>query len=152
MKNKTPAEKAWESMRSKSPAVKAHYATNRQTAAKKVAARIKAKQWEPEKVKYLHQLRGKATPNTCVVCGDSRPFVLQIHHVDPKREIEVILCANCHDIVRRSTLANLTNAYKRRIHTQTNKPQEPFKLTFDQNVAVKTKMNVFNRDKFRRNQ
>jgi NAD-dependent SIR2 family protein deacetylase len=114
MKNKTPAEKAWETMRSKLPAVKARYTINRQTAAKNVAARVKAKQWEPEKVKYLTQLKGKATPNTCVVCGDSRPFVLQIHHVDPKREVEVTLCANCHDIVRRSTLENLTNAYNTR--------------------------------------
>jgi len=112
MQNKKPPQKAWETIKNKPPAVRAGYTIRRKAGAKKAAAQVKGKQWQPEKVEYLKELREKATANTCVVCGDSRQFVLQIHHADPKKEIEVILCANCHDTVRRGTLDNLRDTHK----------------------------------------
>ena len=110
---KSPAKKAWETMRSKGPGVKAGYTKRRKEGAKKAAAKVKNRQWEPEKVEYLKELKEKAISNSCVVCGDSRPFVLQVHHVCPEKNIEAILCANCHDTVRRGTLENLREAHKR---------------------------------------
>jgi len=110
--NKTPAEKAWETMRKKPPRTKAIYTKHRRAGAKKAADKAKGRQWEPEKVRYLKELRGNAVLNTCIVCGDSRQFVLQTHHADRKREVEVMLCANCHDTVRRGTLEDLENAHK----------------------------------------
>ena len=110
MGNRSPAQKAWETMRSKSPGIKANYTKKRKDGAKKIAAKVKSKQWEPEKVEYLKELKEKAIPNTCIICGDSRPFVLQVHHSDPEKKIETILCANCHDTVRRGTLGDLKKA------------------------------------------
>jgi hypothetical protein len=57
------------------------------------------------------EVKEKAMPDTCVVCGDSRPFVLQVHHADPEKKIEVMLCANCHDTVRRGTFGDLREAH-----------------------------------------
>lgn len=112
MEEKSPAQKAWKTMRNKSPGKKAAYTKKRKEGARKAVAKVKNKQWELEKVEYLKALKEKAIPNTCVVCGDNRPFVLQVHHADPERKIEVILCANCHDTVRRGTLENLMKVYK----------------------------------------
>ncbi len=113
MGDKSQAEKAWETMRSKSPGIKAAYTKRRKAGAKKVAANVKSKQWEPEKVEFLKRLKRNAIPNTCAVCGNSRPFVLQVHHADPERKTEVILCANCHDTVRRGTFEDLRKAHER---------------------------------------
>ena len=107
MGNKNPAKKAWQTMRSKSPGIKSHYTRKRKYGAKKAATKVKLKQWEPEKVEYLKAIKEKALPNTCIVCGNNRPFVLQVHHADPEKKIEVILCANCHDTVRRGTFEDL---------------------------------------------
>jgi len=111
MEGKTPAQKAWDTMKTKSPGEKAWDTIRRKKGAKKGAAKIKAKQWEPEKVEYLKELREKAIPNACIVCGDTRPFILQVHHADPEKKIELKLCANCHDTVRRGTLEDLREAY-----------------------------------------
>ena len=112
MEYKSPAEKAWRTMKSKSPGIKAAYTKRRKRGAKKAAAKVKSKQWEPEKVEFLKELKTNAIPNTCAVCGDSRPFVLQVHHVDIEKEIEITLCANCHDIVRRGTIEDLKKAHR----------------------------------------
>jgi len=112
MEEKSSAKKAWETMRGKGPGTKAAYTKKRKAGARKAAAKVKNKQWEPEKVKYLKALKEKANPDRCIVCGDSRPFVLQVHHVDPEKKIEVVLCANCHDTVRRGTLEDLRKANK----------------------------------------
>lgn len=109
----TPAQKAWETMRNKGPGRKAAYTKKRRKGALKAASKLKNKQWEPEKVNYLQVLNEKAVPKTCVVCGDNRPFVLQIHHADPERKIEVIMCANCHDTVRRGTLEDLKKSHNK---------------------------------------
>ncbi len=112
MEEKSPANKAWQTMRGKGPGTKAVYTKKRKKGAKKAAAKVKEKQWELEKVEFLKALKEKAIPDTCVVCGDSRPFVLQVHHADPEKKIEVILCANCHDTVRRGSIDDLKNAQK----------------------------------------
>jgi sulfur relay (sulfurtransferase) complex TusBCD TusD component (DsrE family) len=112
MEDKSPAEKAWRTMKSKSPGIKAAYTKRRKQGAKKAAAKVKSKQWEPEKVEFLNKLKTNAIPNTCAVCGDSRPVVLQVHHVDTEKKIEITLCANCHDIVRRGTFEDLKKAHK----------------------------------------
>jgi DNA-directed RNA polymerase subunit M/transcription elongation factor TFIIS len=106
-KKSSAARKAWKTMRRKSSGIKAVYTKKRKEGAKKAAAKIKNKQWEPEKVAYLKKLNEKASPNTCIVCGENRPLALQKHHADPERKTIVILCANCHDIIRRGTLEDL---------------------------------------------
>jgi len=63
-------------------------------------------------MQYLKELKEKAKSDVCIVCGDSRSYVLQNHHADPEGQIEVKLCANCHDTVRRGTLENLKDAHK----------------------------------------
>ena len=98
-------------MRNKSSGIKAKYTKKRKEAAKKAASKVKNKQWEPEKIKFLLGLKNNSDQSTCIVCGDSRPIVLQAHHVDPKREDVVKLCANCHDVVRRGTLEDLKKAH-----------------------------------------
>jgi hypothetical protein len=113
MEDKNPGQKAWETMRNKGPGKKAAYTKKRKEGARKAVAKVKNKQWELEKVEYLKVLKEKARPNTCIVCGDSRPFVLQVHHADPERKTEVILCANCHDTVRRGTFEDLRKAHER---------------------------------------
>jgi hypothetical protein len=112
MEEKSSAQKAWETMRSKGPATKAAYTKKRKEGARKAAAKVKNKQWELEKVEYLKALKEKAMSDTCIVCGDSRPFVLQVHHADPEKKIEVILCENCHDTVRRGAFGDLRKAHK----------------------------------------
>jgi len=79
--------------------------------AKKVAAMVKDRQWEPKKVKYLLGLIEKAISDKCIVCGESRPAVLQVHHVDRDRKIKAKLCANCHDIIRRGTVDELKKVH-----------------------------------------
>jgi cytochrome c553 len=113
MEQKTPAKKAWETMRNTSPGKKAAYTKKRKEGARKAAAKVKNKQWEPKKVAYLKTLKEKANSNACVVCGDNRPFVLQKHHAHPEKKSVVTLCANCHDTVRRGTLEDLIKANKR---------------------------------------
>ena len=111
---KNPAAKAWETMREKSPAAQAVDTKNRKYGAIKAIAAVLEVNFERAKKEYLERLNRKATGGKCINCGDSRPSVLQKHHTDPKKKIEVILCANCHDIVRRGTLADLKDAHKRR--------------------------------------
>jgi len=113
MEEKSPAQKAWETMRNKSSGEKAAHTKKRKEGARKAATKVKNKQWEFEKVEYLKVLKEKACPNICVVCDDSRPFVLQVHHADPERKTKVILCANCHDTVRRGTFEDLWKAHER---------------------------------------
>jgi hypothetical protein len=108
---KSPAQKAWETMRNQSSSRKAVYTKKRKKSAKKAAEKLKNRQWELAKVKYLKMLKERTISNRCVVCGDNRPFVLQIHHADPDKKIEVILCANCHDTVRRGTFEDLKKAH-----------------------------------------
>jgi predicted HNH restriction endonuclease len=96
------AKKAWETMKSKGPGGKAHDTRRRKEGARKAVINIKAVQWENEKVELLKKWGEKAIPDTCIVCGDSRPFVLQEHHVEPESKTLVKLCANCHDLLRRS--------------------------------------------------
>ncbi|MEO0128563.1 MAG: hypothetical protein ABIL44_12560 [candidate division WOR-3 bacterium] len=110
MEEKNRTKKAWETMRSKSPGVKAAYTKKRKKGARKAAAEIQNKQWDSEKVNYLKELQKKAISGRCIVCGDSRPYVLHSHHVDRDTNEVVILCANCHDTVRRGTLENLKAA------------------------------------------
>jgi len=113
MEEKSPAKKAWETMKGKGSGKKAAYTRKRKEGARKAAAKVKNKQWEPEKVKYLKVLlKEKAISNRCIVCGDSRWFVLQGHHMGPEKKIKVVLCANCHDTVRRGTLEDLKEAHK----------------------------------------
>ncbi len=112
MEEKSSAQKAWETMRNKGPGTKSAYTKKRKEGARKAAVKVKNKQWEIEKVEYLKALKEKAMPDTCVVCGDSRLFVLQVHHADPEKKIEVMLCANCHDTVRRGTFGDLREAHK----------------------------------------
>lgn len=112
MTEKSPAKKAWETMKGASPAKKAHYTRRRQEGGGKAGKKAQKKQWEPEKVKYLSELARESTPNTCVVCGNDRPIVLHDHHLAPQSERTIKLCANCHDIVRRGTLENLEQARK----------------------------------------
>lgn len=113
MEEKSRAKKAREIMRSESPGKKAAYTKKRKETARKVAAIVKTKQWEPRKVKYLKTLKEKAIADTCIVCGNSEQHVLQVHHADREKKIEVILCANCHDIVRRGNYDELRKAHKR---------------------------------------
>jgi len=113
MTEKSPAKKAWETMNSASAGKKAHYTRRRREAARKAAKKVQSKQWEPEKVKYLSELARESTPNTCVVCGDDRPTVLQDHHVARQSDRTTKLCANCHEIVRRGTLGELRQARSR---------------------------------------
>lgn len=111
MSDKSPAKKAWETMRSKSPGIKAKYTKRRKQGAKQVAQKIKDKQWESEKIEYLLKLKEESNSNACVVCSESRSIVLQNHHVDPEGKTLVKLCANCHDVVRRGTLEDLKKAH-----------------------------------------
>jgi len=114
MKNRSQAaSKAWETMKNKSIGRKANYTKRRKAGAKKAVIKVKNKQWNSEKVKYLKELKKDAISNTCVVCNDGTSFVLQCHHADPDKKIIVKLCANCHDTVRRGTLDDLKKAYKR---------------------------------------
>ena len=64
-------------------------------------------------MKIKNYYPGWIADNICVVCDDSRPFVLQVHHADPERKTKVILCANCHDTVRRGTFEDLWKAHER---------------------------------------
>jgi predicted HNH restriction endonuclease len=97
------AKKAWETMKSKDPGGKAHDTRRRKEGARKAVIKIEAIQWEPKKMELLKKWGEEAIPDTCIICGDSRPFVLQEHHLEPDGERLVKLCANCHDLVRRST-------------------------------------------------
>ena len=108
------AKKAWETMRSKSAGEKANYTKNRKIGARKTVEKIKRNNFQPEKIGYLLELKVKSNPETCVVCGDTRPIVLQTHHVNPERVDTVKMCANCHDIIRRGTLEDLKVAYEKR--------------------------------------
>jgi hypothetical protein len=110
----TPAKKAWKTMKSKSPGIKANYTKRRKEGAKKSAKKVKGKQWEPEKIKYLSELKKDSKPNVCIVCRDNRPIVLQEHHLEPDKNCVVKLCANCHDIVRRGKLDDLMKAHNDR--------------------------------------
>lgn len=113
MTEKSSADKAWETMKSASPAKRAHYTRRRKEAGSKVGKRVQDKQWTPDKAKYLSELDRESTPNTCVVCGDDRPTVLQDHHVARQSDRTIKLCANCHEIVRRGTLEELRKARSR---------------------------------------
>ena len=53
MREKNPAQKAWRTMRSSSRGKKAAYTKRRKAGAKKTAAKLKDKQWEPEKRQVL---------------------------------------------------------------------------------------------------
>ena len=53
MEKKSPAQKAWETMRNKGPGKKAVYTKKRKEGARKAVAKVKNKQWELEKVEYL---------------------------------------------------------------------------------------------------
>ena len=112
MEEKSPQKKAWETRMSKAPGQKAATTKKIKKVAKIIAEKIKNRQWEPEKVEYLKALKECETPGTCVVCGDRREYVLQEHHADRDRTIKVILCANCHDTIRRTDLDELKKARK----------------------------------------
>lgn len=122
MENKSRGQKAalkaWITMRNKSPEIQEDYKRRRKAGAGKAVLKVKNKQWESEKVEYLKELMQKATPNACIVCDDKRPYVLQKHHADPLRTIEVKVCANCHDIIRRANFENLKNAHDIRFQRQ----------------------------------
>lgn len=106
-------KKAWETMKNKGPGGKAHDTRRRKEGARKAVIKIKAIQWEPERVELLKKWGKEAIPDTCIVCGDSRPFVLQEHHLEPESETLVKLCENCHDTVRRSTdIKDLEEAHR----------------------------------------
>lgn len=96
------AEKAWETMRSRSSGIKAKYTRRRKEGARKAASKAKGEQWKPEKVALLMKWQEEATPDVCAVCGDTRPFVQQEHHIEPNGERVVKLYANCRDMLRRS--------------------------------------------------
>ena len=99
-------EKAWKTRTQRKDTEKAS------AAGKKAWRKIYDNQFDPEKVAYLVKQSIRAKPDTCVVCGDSRPVVLQNHHANRKKTIEVKLCANCHDIVRRGILKDLKKAHR----------------------------------------
>ena len=61
--DKSPAEKAWDTMRRKSAGVKAANTKKRKEGAKKTARKVKNKQWEPEKIKFLLELRNDSDQN-----------------------------------------------------------------------------------------
>jgi hypothetical protein len=113
MTEKSLANKAWDTMRSRTPAEKAAATKKRKAGAKKAAEQVKNKQWDSEKVRFLNALKDKARGGACIVCGDDRQYVLQNHHPNPEKEATVKLCANCHDTVRRGTLKDLTAARDR---------------------------------------
>lgn len=103
------SRKAWETIRKK----QADRTGKFKALAKQVAAIVKDRQWESEKIKHLKEASRKAALNTCVNCGDNRPYVLHKHHVEPEGGALVMLCANCHDVVRRAGLKELKEARDR---------------------------------------
>ncbi len=107
MPEKADSDKAWETMRNASPGKKAAYTRKRRQSAKEAAKIGTHRQWEPGKVRHLKGQSKNVAPNTCINCGDNRPYVLHKHHVEPEEETLVTLCANCHDIVRRAGLKEL---------------------------------------------
>jgi hypothetical protein len=112
MDEKSPAKKAWDTMRNKPPAKKAADTRKRKTGAIKATGKVKIINWQTGKVNYLKALNKKAIPGVCIVCGDNRQYVLHRHHADTEKKTIVILCANCHDTVRRADLGELKEAHK----------------------------------------
>jgi len=68
---------------------------------------IQKNTWAPGKVAFLEGRLGAVKPGACVVCGDARPKVLQDHHYKRFSRETCVLCANCHDLVRRGTIEDL---------------------------------------------
>ena len=76
---------------------------------------------EPEKVNLLMSQFAPGLPSKDIQ-ESIRPidinkpedweYVLQEHHADRDRTIKVILCANCHDTIRRTDLDELKKARK----------------------------------------
>ena len=110
---KSGTEKAWETMRAKSPGEKAAQTKRRKRGARKAIAKVLEKNWDPKKVEFLKELNRNATAGRCIVCGDERRFVLQQHHADREKTIEVTVCANCHDTIRRGSAEDLKEAHER---------------------------------------
>ena len=104
---RSPAARALETMKAKSPAEKAVQTKNRKRGAQKAIASVLEKNFDPRKTEFLLRLSKKANASQCIVCGDSRPFVLQEHHADREKRVLVTGCANCHDTIRRGTLEDL---------------------------------------------
>lgn len=104
--------KSGETMKAKSPAEKAVQTRNRRRGARGAIAAVLERNWDPRKTEFLLALKRKVNAGKCIVCGDSRPFVLQEHHADRERRVVITVCANCHDTIRRGTLEDLKDAHR----------------------------------------
>jgi hypothetical protein len=111
MEEKSPAKKARTTLKNKRPGLKAAFAKRRKKAAAEAAAREQANQWQAEMVEYLGGLNSNTVPNTCLICGENKSFLLQNHPLDSEGKTFVQLCPKCHSTVNRCSVKELKEAH-----------------------------------------